>query len=375
MNKENENMSLDKFNETVSSQENIDKYYEEADKMKYYSLNTVMSRGADMSFVIGGRGVGKTYSFLEYCVKDYLKNGNEFVYVRRSDDEIKYAKHTLFNPLLEKYNVEVRARGFICEIREAAPADISDDEKKKWNSNTEWKRFGYFIPVSEQQNFKSSSFPKVNKVCYDEFIIENSRKFYVPDEVNQFLSLVSTIARSRKIKVFLLSNSGFISNPFFDYYDVRGFDFNDSEFVRRENGRVIFQYYNDRETTEKLLNTTTAKISGESYRDYAFSNKFKDANEDLVADKPTGAIPRFKLTVDGKKWLTVYTKPGENWWISAKNADVIGYTLEKWKPLDEAEYSNKIVMNLRDQLHRRKISFSSADVREKFLTWLRSDYR
>lgn len=345
-------------------------------EIKYYQLNTVLSRGADLSFVIGGRGIGKTYSFLEWCIKDFLKNGNEFVFCRRNVDEVKNVKHTAFNPLLEKYNIETRiVNGFMCEMRNTMPKGLDKQQRKEWALNNEWKRFGYFIPVSEQQNFKGTSFPKVNKICYDEFIIEMTRKRYLPDEVNQFLSLVSTVARSRKIKAICLSNSGFIANPFFDYYGVKSIDFANSDFVRRENGRVIFQYYNDAETTEKLLNTTTAQMSGESYRDYAFSNKFKDSNEDLITIKPEDASPYFKLTVDGKKWLTVYRKAGENWWINDKDTNAVAYTLDKWTPLDEAEYSNTITMLLRDQLNARKINFSSADVRERFITWLRDTQR
>ena len=346
------------------------------EQMQYYSLQPILSRGADMMFIIGGRGHGKTYSFLDYAVYDYLKNGNQFVYARRYEEEINKVKNSVFNPLLEKYNIEVKTKGHQAFIRTAMPPHLEGKEKNIWIENNQWKVFGYFIPVSEQQSFKSSSFPKVNKLCYDEFIIENSRKQYLPDEVNQWLSLLSTVGRSRKIKAFLLSNSGFISNPFFREYGIDAHEFNHTNFIKRNNGKVIFEYYNNPHDEAILAKTTVMNISGEEYKEYALNNKFKDANDDLVAPKPVGAHPWLKITRDGKKWITIYKKPGHSkWWLDAKNANVLGYSLNRWKPIRDTEYSARIVLSLRDMLNIRSISFASADVRELFLEWLKADQR
>lgn len=344
--------------------------------MKYYSLEPALSRGATMMLTIGKRGSGKTYSFKKYAYSDYIKKGLQWVYVRRGEDEINSIKQGFWDDFLinEDIKKEIKVKGHTCYIRDAMPIELEGKEKREWQFNNEWKVFGYFIPLSKSQNFKSASFPLVNKICYDEFIIENTRRHYLPDEVNQFLGLVSTIARNRKVKVFCLSNAGFVSNPFFTEYGVNSADFNNSQWVRRNNGEVLFEYNNDNSNDDILMKSAASVIAGEEYIAYAVENKFKDGNSDLCSPKPHAAAPYFKITKNGKKWLTIYKSPeGGNWWIDLKDSNVHGYSLSRWTPVEDAMFNNEIAMILKNKLDKRSLNFSSPDVREMFLTWIKRD--
>ena len=49
----------------------------------YYDFSKLVSYNALLSFVIGERGVGKTFGAKKFVINDFLKNGNQFVYLRR----------------------------------------------------------------------------------------------------------------------------------------------------------------------------------------------------------------------------------------------------------------------------------------------------
>ena len=68
----------------------------------YYNLHDLMTRGAAWNFIIGARGLGKTYAAKRYCIKDAIKNGHEFIYLRRTDVEQK-KKETFFKDIQEAF--------------------------------------------------------------------------------------------------------------------------------------------------------------------------------------------------------------------------------------------------------------------------------
>ena len=55
----------------------------------WFNPNKVLSYNAFLNFIVGERGVGKSYGFKKYLVKHFLKTGKQFVYVRRFKTELK----------------------------------------------------------------------------------------------------------------------------------------------------------------------------------------------------------------------------------------------------------------------------------------------
>ena len=65
----------------------------------YYDFSKLVSYNALLSFVIGERGVGKTFGAKKFVVNDSLKNGNQFVYLRRYKTELDIAMQGFFSQL------------------------------------------------------------------------------------------------------------------------------------------------------------------------------------------------------------------------------------------------------------------------------------
>lgn len=59
----------------------------------------ILPYNAFLNILIAERGVGKTYSASKFVSKDFIKNKNEFVYIRRYKTELKKAVPKFFKPL------------------------------------------------------------------------------------------------------------------------------------------------------------------------------------------------------------------------------------------------------------------------------------
>ena len=58
----------------------------------YWDIKRALSYNCLFNFIIGARGVGKTYGCKEFVIKRFLREGEQFVYVRRYKDELKKMK-------------------------------------------------------------------------------------------------------------------------------------------------------------------------------------------------------------------------------------------------------------------------------------------
>ena len=65
---------------------------EKLDKSLFLNLDRIMSYTASWTFILGGRGIGKTYGIFKKFIKDFKRNGTQFVYLRRYKEEVKMCR-------------------------------------------------------------------------------------------------------------------------------------------------------------------------------------------------------------------------------------------------------------------------------------------
>lgn len=121
----------------------------------YYSYNRILSFNAFLNFLIGERGVGKTYGAVKFVTKEFIKKGHQFVYLRRYKSDLKQSIPTLFTSLItnnEFPDYVLTSKGSNLYINE--------------------KIAGYGFTLSTAQDLKSANFDKVKYIIFDEFIIE-----------------------------------------------------------------------------------------------------------------------------------------------------------------------------------------------------------
>ena len=163
----------------------------------YYNPNKMLSYNRILNFIIGARGIGKSYSMKVHPIKRFLKHGEQFIYVRRYKGELKKIVNYFDDIKQEFPNVEFKVKGRQLHIN----GKIAD----------------WAIPLSMWQSEKSNAYPNVTTIVFDEFL---TRRYYLPDEFMLFMNLLSTIIRQREdVKVFMLGNT---VNKFCPYFTEMG---------------------------------------------------------------------------------------------------------------------------------------------------------
>lgn len=226
------------------------------------------------------RGVGKTYAFKKWAIRDFLKTGAEFVYVRRYKTEIGHKDlRKFFTDISAEYpEVKLEVKGSQFFINE--------------------KYAGQAIALSTAKILKSVPFPKVNKICFDEFILDKGAYHYLPDEVTNFLELYSTIARLRDVRVVFLSNALTVTNPYFDYFNVK-MPFG-NKTVARTGDEILVEVIKEAEYTATAKKTRFGQIiDGTGYGAYAMENEFYRDNKNFVQKKTPGSEYYFTVRYCG----------------------------------------------------------------------------
>lgn len=182
--------------------------------MKYYSLDKIMECDALYNIIYGERSNGKTYAVLNYGLQRYCKYHEQMAIVRRWQDDFRGKRAaTMFdnlssNGLIEKYTegewnmvYYFSGRWFLARY---------DDKNNIIHDN---EPFAYAFAISAYEHDKSSSYPGITTIFFDEFL---TRGMTLPDEFILFMNVISTIVRDRNnIKIFMCGNTVNQYSPYF----------------------------------------------------------------------------------------------------------------------------------------------------------------
>ena len=242
----------------------------EVDKNIYYNFNRLMSYNGLFNFVLSPRGNGKSYGAKERVIKNFIKNKEQFIYVRRYKTELK-KKHLFFDDIRDKFKehkLEVKGNIAYCN----------------------GEVMGYFIPLSTSRTEKSTSYPNVSTIVFDEFVIGKGNLRYLEEEVETFLDLYETVARLREllgkkpVKVLFLANKVSVVNPYFIYFNC--VPKNDERFQVFKNGNIVIeQFTSESFINEKYKTRFGQLIKGTQYGNYAIENESLTDNMNFVLDK------------------------------------------------------------------------------------------
>lgn len=232
----------------------------------WYDKAQLLSHNKIMNMVLSNRGGGKTFHFTRWGIDDYLKSGNQCVWVRRYQTEIDemLLNGKFFDAVRPYYpNVELKIEGNLGLV----------------NGEVAF----YFIALSTSRQLKSNNYPLVNKIVFDEFIIDKGRISYLKAEVEVFLDLYETVARMRdNVRAVLLANSITIVNPYFLFWNIKP---NPNKRFTTQ-GQVCVELFTDADFIEQKKKTRFGQlVSGTRYGDYAIDNKWLLDNETFIASK------------------------------------------------------------------------------------------
>ena len=241
----------------------------------WYDKQQLLSHNKILNMVMSNRGGGKTFNMTCWAISDFLKKGKQCVWVRRYKTELRNKddgnpgildNNAFFEGVIEKNvfpDVKLEVKGNMGYIND--------------------KPAIYFVALSTSRQLKSMNFPYVNKIIFDEFVIDTGRVTYLRNEVETFLDLIETVARLRDdVRVVMLANSISIVNPYFLFWNIKP-DPNKRFTVK---GQVCVEMFTDEVFIQEKKKTRFGQlVSGTKYSDYAIENKWLRDSDTFIEDK------------------------------------------------------------------------------------------
>ena len=209
-------------------------------KEKFYSLTNILSHKAEYNIIYGERSNGKTTSVLDYALVDYYESGykNQLGIIRRYEEDFVGAKgQQMFEGINGRNRVHEITNGEynVVEYYSQRWYLAKYDENGEKISRRETP-FAFGFSISSEEHYKSTSYPDIITVLFDEFI---TRKYYLQEEFVRFQNLLSTIIRLRNnVTIFMCGNT---INKFCPYFAEMGL----SGIKKQKQGTIDIYTYGD----------------------------------------------------------------------------------------------------------------------------------
>lgn len=238
----------------------------------WHDKSLILSYNRILNFILSNRGGGKTFGFTCWCIDDFLKTGRQAVWVRRYATELNGDKDA---PGILDEN-----RFFAAVIKEGKYPNVKLEIKGNVGYINDEPAITFVALSTSRRKLKSANLPDVNKIIFDEFIVDTG---YLKDEVEIFLDLFESVARLRdNVRAVLLANAVTVVNPYFMYFNVKPKP--DSRFTVTDD--IVIEMFTDDEFLEAKNKTRFGRlVKGTRYGEYAINNKWLLDNETFIEPK------------------------------------------------------------------------------------------
>lgn len=188
------------------------------EELQYYRLDRIKKENAQYNIIYGERSNGKSFAVEEEILLNYIKTGEQGAIIRRYDTDLQgklgqaVFEHFVSNP----------KRGNIIEQITNGKWNSIYYYSQRWylsyidennNRTKDIDPFCYGFTLAGQEHVKSTSYPRVTTILFDEFM---TRIYYLPDEFVTFVNVLSTIIRDRdNVKIYMCGNTVNKFNPYF----------------------------------------------------------------------------------------------------------------------------------------------------------------
>lgn len=345
-------------------------------KHPYYDYRKIFSYNAFINVLCGGRGLGKTFGAKKKGIKDAIQKGEQFIYLRRTVEELKAARLTFFADIANEFpDYDTRINGKMGQI---APVEKQLDteteaEFKKRTRKRNWQTVCYFVALSTAQNEKGTSYPLVTLIIFDEFIIEKSSMgHYLKKEVEALMNFYSTVDRGQdKTRLLMLANSVSIMNPYFSEWNIEPDRL--PEISVHADGDIVAHFPDSKAYQMSIYQTRFGKFIANNmkeYADYAVGNEFKDANEQLIASKTADAKYKFTVETDSGYFSVWYDMKTGTYYILSRRPGTERILTMRSDNMDKGKirvtFREPVIQTLRAAFNRAKVEFDKPSTRNAF---------
>ena len=234
---------------------------------EYYTLDRIKELKCQYNLIFGKRSNGKTYAVLLEGLKNYIHKGKQMAYLRRyREDFVGKRGQVLFNALVANNEVSRLTEGKWDTIKYMSSQWFlaKKDPKNDGKLITDSVPFCYGFSLGQMEHDKSTAYPDVTTVVFDEFI---SRIGYIPNEFVLFMNVLSTIIRQRNdVTIYMLGNT---VNKYCPYFAEMGL----GHIEEMEPGKIDVYGYGDSKLKVAVEYTMNHNVEGRKSDVYfAFNN-------------------------------------------------------------------------------------------------------
>lgn len=197
----------------------LEKLGKDDETTTFYSLKRIKKLKCKYNVIFGERSSGKTYACLVEALTMYIKNGKQFAYLRRWEEDFKGKRGAqLFNAISENGVISELTNGeYNTVYYYSGRFYLSRYDKEKCSRINDPNPIGFCFAISTMEHDKSTSYPNVTTIIFDEFL---TRSTYIVDEFVEFCNVLSTIIRDRDdATIYMLGNT---VNKYCPYFKEMG---------------------------------------------------------------------------------------------------------------------------------------------------------
>lgn len=286
------------------------------------NMPEILQQPEPFILVVGGRGVGKTYGSLKWC----LENGVTFLYLRRTAAQMELVSKPEFSPIL-KVASDLGMVLTSSTISKYASGIYKADE----NGKPMGEPLAYVMALSTMANARSFDASRVQLILYDEAIPEQHER-EISHESDAILNMYESINRNREltgddpVKLVVMANANNLEAPVLHALGaIRPLDkmrkTGQNEKHYKERGLCII-LLNDSPVSANKSETALYKLAragSDDFTDMALRNSFSADNYIDVRPRPLnefkpvaaiGQICLYKHKSDGS-WYVSETRSGD----------------------------------------------------------------
>lgn len=340
-----------------------------------YDVSGVLGSGCAINIVTGARSYGKTYGWKKRGIKNFIKTGETWGYLRTFDQEIKDiladGSEAFFSDIMR--NNEFPGYKFRMLGRTMQCGKIMG-KNDKGEEEVDWQIMGQMYALTKYQSYKGKTVANMTLLVFDEFIRETRVPPYPANCVNNLINLWETLDRREdRIRIVMLANAADAVNPYFVAWGIvpppQG------THVRVPVGDAFVYVENcwSREFEEYADDSNIGRFTkGSAYQMYAQKNQFVNQNGLFVCDRPRRVKPQMNITWDEQVFCIyivlddlacLYVEEGES-----TTVQTIALTRADSKPdIVVIERSNPYLKGLVKRGREGKMLYESDRCRERFM--------
>lgn len=284
---------------------------------KFYDWGATMSRqtgtNGEICLVLGAKDIGKTFGLRLFCIEQYIKKGELFCEICRTNEELKAVSAGYFDKLQNEgffsdyvFKYE-KGAGYIAR----RPAD---------NAKPEWDLICYFVALTNFQREKKRTYVKPRRFIFDEAVIDVKDRYhrYLPDEFLILANLLDSVSRQQpgddyKYNLYLLGNSVDMTCPYLRNLGINKIPSFGYSFYK--NKTVLLHYVEPWDAQDRKAYTLVGRmLEGHEESKVIFDNEFQDVTGREIMRKTSEAKYKFAFKW-GKMVFAIWSDQKRGLWF------------------------------------------------------------